>query len=52
MKFSIVVPTYNEENDIAGTLDALTSLDYPDKEIIVVDDSTDSTPAIEANLTY
>jgi glycosyltransferase involved in cell wall biosynthesis len=46
MKFSIVVPTYNEENDIAGTLDALTSLDYPDREIIVVDDSTDSTPAI------
>lgn len=46
MKFSIVVPTYNEENDIAGTLDALTSLDYPDKEIIVVDDSTDSTPAV------
>ena len=46
MKFSIVVPTYNEENDIAGTLGALTSLDYPEKEIIVVDDSTDSTPEI------
>ena len=46
MKFSIVVPTYNEENDIAGTLDALTSLDHPDREIIVVDDSTDSTPEI------
>ena len=46
MKFSIVVPTYNEQNDIAGTLDALTALDYPDKEIIVVDDSTDATPEI------
>jgi glycosyltransferase involved in cell wall biosynthesis len=46
MKFSIVIPTYNEENDIAGTLDALTSLDYPDREIIVVDDSTDSTPQV------
>lgn len=46
MKFSIVVPTYNEANDIAGTLDALVSLDYPDKEVIVVDDSTDATPDI------
>lgn len=46
MKFSIVVPTYNEANDIAGTLDALVSLDYADKEVIVVDDSTDSTPDI------
>lgn len=46
MKFSIVIPTYNEENDIAGTLDALVSLDYPDMEILVVDDSTDSTPDI------
>jgi glycosyltransferase involved in cell wall biosynthesis len=46
MMFSIVVPTYNEENDIVGTLDALVALDYPDKEIIVVDDSTDSTPDI------
>lgn len=46
MKFSIVVPTYNEENDIAGTLDALAALDYPDREIIIVDDSSDSTPDI------
>jgi glycosyltransferase involved in cell wall biosynthesis len=46
VRFSIVVSTYNEEADIAGTLDALLTLDYQDKEIIVVDDSTDSTPAI------
>lgn len=46
MKFSIVVPTYNEEKDIAGTLDGLLALVYPNKEIIVVDDSTDSTPEI------
>lgn len=46
VKFSIIVPTYNEENDIAGTLEALIALEYPQKEIIVVDDSTDSTPAI------
>ena len=46
MKFSIIVPTYNEEQDIASTLESLIALDYPDKEIIVVDDSTDSTPDI------
>jgi len=46
MKFSIIIPTYNEENDIRSTLDAMLAIDYPDKEIIVVDDSTDSTPNI------
>ncbi len=46
MKFTIIVPTYNEEKDIAGTLDALLSIDYPNKEILVVDDSTDRTPEI------
>lgn len=46
MKFSVVIPTYNEEQDIERTLDAVTALDYPDKEVIVVDDSTDSTPEI------
>jgi glycosyltransferase involved in cell wall biosynthesis len=46
MKFSIVVPTYNEEKDIAATLETLLALDYADKEIIIVDDSTDSTPQI------
>lgn len=46
MKFSIVVPTYNEENDITATLDSLVALDWPDMEIVVVDDSNDSTPAI------
>ena len=46
MKFSIVIPTYNEEQDIGGTLDALMALDHPDFEIVVVDDSTDRTPEI------
>lgn len=44
--FSIVVPTYNEENDIARTLDSLINLNYHDYEIIVVDDSNDRTPEI------
>jgi glycosyltransferase involved in cell wall biosynthesis len=43
---SIIVPTYNEEEDIADTLEALVCLAYDDKEIIVVDDSQDSTPSI------
>lgn len=46
MKFSIIIPTYNEEQDIDKTLETVTELDYPDKEIIVVDDSTDFTPEI------
>lgn len=46
MKFSIIIPTYNEESDIVATLEAVLGLDYPDKEIIVVDDSTDRTPEI------
>jgi glycosyltransferase involved in cell wall biosynthesis len=46
MRFSIVLPTYNEQQDIADTLEALVGLDYPDKEILVVDDSTDATPEI------
>ena len=46
MKFSIVIPTFNEESDIRGTLNSLVLLDYPNYEILVVDDSTDSTPRI------
>src|SRR3990167_6012515 len=46
MKFSIIVPTYNEEKDITPTLEALSTLDYPDYEVFMVDDSTDSTPEI------
>lgn len=43
---SIIVPTYNEEKDIAATLDTLINLSYEHKEILVVDDSHDSTPSI------
>lgn len=45
-KVSIVVPTYNEENDIEATILSLLSLDYTNFEIIIVDDSTDNTPLI------
>ena len=41
---SIVVPAYNEEKCIAGAIETLLEAEYPDKEIIVVDDgSTDRT---------
>lgn len=43
---SIVVPTYNEAEDIRRTLDSLVGQTYPYKEVIVVDDSTDATPRI------
>ena len=46
IKFSIVVPTFNEENDIAATMESLMRLDWPEFEIVVVDDSTDRTPEI------
>jgi glycosyltransferase involved in cell wall biosynthesis len=46
MKVSVVIPTYNESQDIEATLKAVLGIDYPDIEIIVVDDSTDETPEI------
>ncbi|MFA5176502.1 MAG: glycosyltransferase [Candidatus Nanoarchaeia archaeon] len=48
-KVTVVVPAYNEEKNIAKTLDSILNLDYPkDKlKIIVADDaSTDNTPLI------
>jgi len=46
MKVSIIVPTYNEENDIELTLNYLLNIDYDNYEIIFVDDSFDLTPKI------
>lgn len=44
LKISIVVPAYNEEITIGDCIKSLLSIDYPDYEIIVVDDgSTDRT---------
>lgn len=45
---SIVIPTYNEAEDIARTLEACLAIEYPHKEIIVVDDSDDATPEVVA----
>ena len=46
LSYSIVVPTYNEEKDIEETLKCLTSLNYDNYDVIIVDDSNDNTPNI------
>lgn len=46
-KYSILIPTYNRQNLIAETLDCAFNQDYPNLEIIVVDNcSNDDTWAI------
>jgi cellulose synthase/poly-beta-1,6-N-acetylglucosamine synthase-like glycosyltransferase/peptidoglycan/xylan/chitin deacetylase (PgdA/CDA1 family) len=48
---SIVVPAYNEAANIAATVRSLIANDYPDLEVIVVDDgSTDDTAAVVRRL--
>lgn len=47
MKISIVIPAYNEEHSLAATLERALEQQYPDFEIIVVDNaSTDATADI------
>jgi biofilm PGA synthesis N-glycosyltransferase PgaC len=49
--FSILVPCHNEESQIAATVTQLLEIDYPDYEIILIDDgSTDKTAAILRDL--
>ncbi|MHC5211131.1 MAG: glycosyltransferase [Planctomycetota bacterium] len=46
-RVSVVVCTYNGANTLQECLDSLKRLDYPDYEVLVVDDgSTDATPRI------
>ncbi len=48
---SVIVPARNEEDSIKNCIDSLKALDYPEKEIIVVDgDSTDGTRVILASI--
>jgi chlorobactene glucosyltransferase len=44
---SVVVPARNEERDVEASVRSYLAQDYPDLEVVVVDDrSTDATPAI------
>jgi cellulose synthase/poly-beta-1,6-N-acetylglucosamine synthase-like glycosyltransferase len=43
---SVIIPAYKSERTIEQTLRSVKSLDYPKKEIIVINDSDDRTPQI------
>lgn len=44
---SILVPAYNEESTVADCIESLAYQDYPDYEIIVIDDgSSDNTSSV------
>jgi len=40
MKVSVVIPAHNEEKNIAKTIEALLAQDYPNLEIIIVDNAS------------
>ena len=46
LTFSVIVPSRNEGDDIRLALESALQQSYPAQEIIVIDDSTDQTPAI------
>lgn len=39
-KISVLIPAYNEEKVIRTTIESLLATDYPDKEIILIDDGS------------
>ena len=50
-KVSVLIPARNEEKNISNSLESMMEQDYPDMEIIVLDDSsTDSTSQIVSKL--
>ncbi len=49
-KVSVLIPTRNEERNVAPCVRSLLAQEYPDFEIIVLDDSEDRTPDIIRSL--
>jgi glycosyltransferase involved in cell wall biosynthesis len=46
---SVIIPTYNRCRHLSGAMDSVLSQDYPDLELLIIDDgSTDSTPELLA----
>ncbi len=39
-KFTIIIPTYNEEEDIEDTIKLLLQLQYDNFDILIIDDSS------------
>jgi O-antigen biosynthesis protein len=53
VKVSVVVATYNGSRTLASCLDSLGKLNYPEYEVIVIDDgSKDQTPEIAKQFSY
>ncbi len=46
LKFSIIIPSYNEKEDIRLSIESAINQTYQNKEIFVIDDSSDNTPEI------
>lgn len=46
LKFSIIIPSYNEKEDIRLSIESAINQTYQNMEIFVVDDSSDNTPEI------
>lgn len=42
MKFSIVIPSYNEKDDVRLSIESAIGQTHPNKEVLVIDDSNDN----------
>ncbi len=49
MKVTVVIPAFNEERNIAKTIEAILAQDYADREVIVVDNASSDRTAVVAS---
>jgi len=47
---SVIIPTYRREEPLKDTLDDLLKQDYPDFEVLVIDQTATHSPAIQSYL--